>query len=279
MYNSPEFHREEQNELVARAFEKAIEILAQDQIQLDDFNDLYGDDKIAQDKAYVKKRKADFEAVLQPADREHLKLATIFEAILHQHGEQSNWFGEAAITIKASEFDDIAHGVDEIVEFEEEKSRSYLALAIDATYSQFTDRKLNKIKDEIDRGELTRIKYAVLEGGDTRAELNRVPRVIVGVSPQTILQLSELWLSGKNSELAIHPVQLQILESILMQAKIFGEYADSIGKPEIAKKYLQIIAILEPIFQKKQTDLNDTGKRDDVAVAIDLGLNRFRKEK
>ncbi|OGI94748.1 hypothetical protein A3A03_03590 [Candidatus Nomurabacteria bacterium RIFCSPLOWO2_01_FULL_40_18] len=218
---------------------------------------------------------------MNPEGRKDLKLATVFEAILHEHGEQSNWFGETAVTIKTSRFDDIANGVDEIVEFEEqESSPSYLALAVDATYSTFPDHKLQKIKAEINEGELAQIKYAVVENIGFRGELKKVPKVVVGVSARTVNELVELWLSKDNKALANHPVQMQILEEVLMQAQAFAKYAESKGHHEIARKYEKTQAIIEGVIEQKKNQIgfSDSGKRDDVFTSLEVGLSHAMRE-
>jgi hypothetical protein len=281
MWNSERFHEEEKFEFLEKAYTRATEILERDRIKLDELSDLYGADTIARDEAYVAKREREFAASMSDAERQQLKLATVFEAILHEQGEQSNWFGEAAVTIKTSKLDDIANGVDEIVEFEEdEKSPSYLALAVDATYSTFPDHKLQKIKEEIDRGELAKIKYAVIENTGFRGELNKVPRVVIGVSARTVNQLAELWLSKNTKELAKHPVQIQILEEVLMQCKAFGKYAESKGQLEIARKYENTQAIIEGVMNEKKEKriVSDSGERDDVFVSLEIALKETIKK-
>ncbi len=273
---SKEFYQNERREMLFKAYQKAQELLARDEILLDDFVDLYGEENVSRDRKYVADREEGFKVGSNDQEAEHLQLAVIFEAILHEHGEQSNWFGSTATTVKASRFDDIAHGVDEIVEFTEDDSISFLALAVDATYSQFTDKKLSRIKDEIDRGELTKIKYAVAEQNNFRGELTKVPRVIVGVSAETIYELAELWLSNRNKDLAEHPVQFQIVEEIIEQCEVFGKYAQNIGKPEIAQKYERTRAIVQAVMDEKKKGLHDTGKRDDVSVALTMGMRDFR---
>jgi len=276
MRQSETFHSAEKNQFLEKAYKKALEIIERDRIKTDELADLYGAETIARDNAYVKKREEEFEISLSDADRQQRKLAAVFEAILHEHGEQSNWFGEAAVTIKTSRFDDIVNGVDEIVEFEEKAtSPSYLALAVDATYSTFPDHKLIKIKEEINKGELAQIKYAVAENTGFRGELNKVPRVVIGVSSRTVNELAELWLSKDNKVLANHPVQMQILEEVLMQAKAFAKYAENIGQPEIARKYEKTQAIITGVIEKKknQQGFSDSGKRDDVFVSLEVALS------
>lgn len=276
MRQSEAFHQTEKNEFLEKAYKRAVEIIERDRIKTEELADLYGSETIARDNAYVTQREQTFKASMNPMELQQLKLATVFEAILHEHGEQSNWFGETAVTIKTSSFDDIANGVDEIIEFEEKAtSPSYLALAVDATYSTFPDHKLQKIKEEIDRGELAQVKYAVIENIGFRGELNKVPRVVIGMSARTVNELAELWLSKDTKGLANHPVQIQILEEVLMQAQAFRKYAESKGQSEIARKYEKTEAIIKSVIEQKKTQKGfvDSGRRDDVFVSLEVALS------
>lgn len=279
MRQSETFHNTEQNEFIEKAYKKAVEVIERDRIKTTEFTDLYGPDTIARDNEYITERKKKFETPMNSEEQKQLKLAIIFEAILHEHGEQSDWFGEAAFTIKTSLFDDIANGVDEIVEFEEEEtSPSYLALAVDATYSKFSGQKLRRIKEEIDRGVLAQIKYAVVEKTGFRGELKKVPRVVIGVSAGTVINLAELWISKGNDKMfANHPVQMQILEEVLMQAKYFAKYAESQGQPDIARKYQKMQFVIDGVITKKKTQkgFHDNGKRDDVFISLEVALRNI----
>src|SRR3989344_6211954 len=103
-------------------YEKATKEIEIDRINPDDFIDLYDTEK---DKKYVAEMEQKFAKNSSPDKQESLKLATIFEAIVHQHAELSDWLGPNASTIKTSKYDDIKNGVDSIVEIKEgEKSAS-----------------------------------------------------------------------------------------------------------------------------------------------------------
>ncbi len=280
MYENKSFRQLEERDFLKKAFKKATGTIEQDRIKIEDLNDLYGTKTIEADKVYVEKREKQFKDDMNDENRRNSELATVFEAILYEHGEQSDWFGKSAITMKTSKFDDIANGVDEIVEFIKETSSSYLALAVDATYSvKFSESKLQKIKEEIDRGKLATVKYAILEKTGFRGELTRVPRIVIGVSARTVKELGELWLSKNNKALANHPVQMQILEEILMQARVFGKYAESTGKIEIAKKYKNIEMIIKDVITEKikQNSSLAKGDRDDVFRSLEMALHHITK--
>src|SRR3989344_1880873 len=111
-------------------YAKSEKIISQDAISLDDFKDHYGEDVIKEDERYVDQMERKFKQEDTPEKREVLKLATIFEALIHKHIKESDWLGSNASSIKTSRYDDIKNGIDNIVEFKETKtSASYLGLA------------------------------------------------------------------------------------------------------------------------------------------------------
>jgi hypothetical protein len=246
------------------AYKKAVGILESDRISLDGFRDLYGADIIQNDQNAILRTKAGFAREADPEKETAKKLATIFEAIIHEQAELSDWLGPDAHTITPSEYDDIKNGVDSIVEFREEhRSASHLALGIDVTFGHYARWKLSKIKEDIRNGALSRIKYFSSEYMGFRGELKNVPRVVVGADIQKIEELMKLWLAGDKKRLGEHPVQLQILGEIRVQLRTFEEYAQEVGRPEIASIYSKTAIIIEKILSGKTKQLGITSPAQD----------------
>ncbi len=261
-----------------RAYRRAEKMLKEDQIDLDDFRELYGEENISSDKKYVRELEEKFANEDNPEEKEALKLAKTFEAIVHEQSELSNWLGEEAITIKASSYDDFKNGVDEIVEFREnESSASYLALAIDITFGDYVMKKFTRIKDEIDQGKLGEVKYFKSEDMNFKGQLSNVPRVVVGVNGSTARELVDLWTENKKDELGKHWIQFQILEEILLQAETFRDYAKKIGQEKIAIIYDKMASKIKEILEtKKEQGAKDSSERDDGFSAIKMMLEGFR---
>lgn len=270
------FLHQESDELMKKALVKAETIIQRDQIRIDDFADLYGQHIIKRDKAYVEERKEHFRLIdLEEDSVRNKEWARVFEAILHEQGELSNWFGENATTIKTSDFDDFK-GVDEIVEYKGEGSAlSFLALAIDATYNPNVKTKLRKIREEIESGNLANIRYFAAENVDIRGELKKIPHVIVGADRATLVEISEMWIEGRSGQLSEHPIQFQILYEIFEQCVVFAKYARKIGRTEIAEKYEQTAKLIEAVLEDKKKKIKDTGKRDSVFSALQADLAGF----
>ncbi|MEK7542963.1 MAG: hypothetical protein AAB503_01495 [Patescibacteria group bacterium] len=242
----------------------------------------YGERSVERDKNYVEKAISDFEKSDTETQKRMAKIARIFEALILEHGELSEWFGPNGMTFKTSLYDDIENKVDTIVEFSEdpengiEKKTSHLALAIDETFSaDFIKDKLLRIRDkEINEGKLAKIKYFLPKTGDEPG-LKDLPRVIVGADIKTVDELGELWLEGKNKALGEHRIQFQILEELLIQLEAFGNYAEKIKKPKIAAIYRKAYETVKKIWDEKQKTLVDDGTRDSVFYAIKNNLSLF----
>ncbi|HCB35013.1 MAG: hypothetical protein A2W52_03035 [Candidatus Taylorbacteria bacterium RIFCSPHIGHO2_02_49_25] len=272
------FILEEGDALMKKALERAKAVIARDEIKIDDFVDLYGSERLSRDRRYVEQRERQFLERNSSETAKNAEWAKVFEAILHEHGEQSNWFGAEATTLKTSRYDDIINGVDELIEYQkEDSSLSFLALAVDATYSHETRGKLRRIKGEIDAGNLATIRYFAAENVDIKGELKNIPHVIVGTDRSTLLELSELWLQGKNGELAIHPIQFQILEEIISQCETFAAYAKKIGRTDIAEKYESAGRLIGEILKAKRSGIRDSGRRDSVFSSLKGDLSEFER--
>src|SRR3989344_4626142 len=92
--------------LLDEAFVRAKRVLS-NPIDPRDFTD-YRD--VETDIAFVEQQESRHRKVAAqdtPEQARARKLAKIFEAIIFEHAEQSNWFGEDTTTIQTSTYDDI----------------------------------------------------------------------------------------------------------------------------------------------------------------------------
>src|SRR5687767_1508774 len=106
----------EEKPFLGTAHEKAVKVLEDSSIEMEDFQDLYGTGNIRRDSEYVALREKQFQETDTADDIEQKKLADILEAILIERMELDNWLGPNAETFKTSKYDDIHNGVDSIVE-------------------------------------------------------------------------------------------------------------------------------------------------------------------
>ena len=266
------------------------------------FKKLYGEEAVRRDKLNVESKKAR----IKEEGSEPSKRAQILEAVLSEQIELSNWFGQEAMTIVPSEYDDIYHGIDSAIEFGNPNQEfQYLTMGLDVTSSSnFIEKKLRKIKSHIIDGSLTKMKYFISERNDSRPPgLNeKIPNTVIGVDKKAIQELSELWLTinqGRQTnkqglspesiqsqkervkeaqkKLAEHRVQVMLLEQIEKQLVVFSEFAKKCGKDEIVKKYESLLELVREVLKDKEISDEDEEKNqeDKVFKALDYALQKF----
>lgn len=275
------FNKVESNADIDQAYEKALKVIRKAEIQPATFEGIYSKEEIEHDLKYVKEKEELFKIKDKktPEQERNRKLATIFEAIIHEHGYASEWFGPEADTIKPSRYDDIKNGVDTIVELQEgNKSATHLAMGIDVTFSHDAETKLHRIKQEINDGHLAEVKYFESEYMEVKDKLVNIPRVVIGADEKTIIELMNMWLEGgkKLKDLGNHPIQYQILELVADQLKTFEAYAKSLGKTELVQTYQKASKSIRDIRRKKGMP-KGSEKRDSVFVTLQENLGHVFK--
>ncbi|MBI4094345.1 MAG: hypothetical protein HY436_00900 [Candidatus Liptonbacteria bacterium] len=161
-------------------------------IQPESFHD-YREETTRRDMAHVEKLERTFkdESASDPEYAIGVKRGELFEAIIATQIEESNWMGETAEITVPARYDDIVNGVDLIVGFTEEETHSHLGLAVDATESvRGVDRKFLKIKESIENGTLSLIKY--FDSEYFHGTLRQVPRVVIGADRSTTKEVTDL---------------------------------------------------------------------------------------
>ena len=238
---------------IERLHGRAERVIEKARIKEADFLEPYGKETVERDLENVRRKEEKFREESDQGLTELKRIADIFEAIVLENGELNNWFGESAVTVKTSKYDDYENGVDAVVEFraDEPRSASFLGLAADVTFSSDTTKKFNRLKTQIAKGILPRVKYFHSEFANIHGQLSMVPEVIIGASKQTVLEVAELWANRENKELANHRLQIMILHQIEEQLVTLSQYARSIGQQRIADVYADRLGVIRQILEDK----------------------------
>ena len=272
-------------DIIDKAYQKALAEIAENRAieprAFTKFN--YDPAIIEEDLRYVEVMEKKFKQDERPEFAEQQKLATILVVIMQTQIEMNDWMGPDVTTKQASRYDDIKNGIDTICEFEQESGVQHLALALDITSSWNPTKKLSRIKEEIDAGKLSTVKYFESSDETFHGTLQLVPRVVIGAERKAIVELAELWLNKKNKELASHPIQLQILNEIVHQLKAFMNYAEKKGKTNVAAIYNRSLRLMDHIrsssdkiaLASKHKSV-DYATNDTVYANIIDGLSIFR---
>ncbi len=242
-------------------------------IDPESFADLYGPAIVQTDLEEAAKLKAIFRQ-REGADRKTMhQYAEVFEAVLAYQGEMNDWFGENAHLIRASEYDDFKNGVDIIAEIKlGDDGAEHLALALDISFQkEGAWEKGGRLRQEIERGALAKIKYFVSKHLPFRGELRDLPRFAILAKKDTLAEVAKLWLetpSGSAKILENHPLQFQILEQLQEQCLAFIPYARLHHQEKTARAYEKALRIIEKIIAEKQssdTPAEDNDQRDEVS--------------
>lgn len=242
---------EERRKNLETVYIRADELLNKERIDPNEFKGLYSDEMIKKDSDYAEKRRQKFKADNTPKEAEAQKYAIIFEAIIHDQIDMNGWAGIYATAKKASWYDDLKNGIDEIIEFEQTKisPSAHLSLAVDITFSKDISKKMNEIAAHIENGDVGVIKYLLTD--TYRGEMKNVPRAIIGADMKNLQEIIKLWMDNKKKSLAQHRVKFMILSQIKMQLNSFARYADKVGQSVIANSFNRVLKIVENIWDEE----------------------------
>lgn len=263
--------REELSPVLRTAYEKSILILKDPDnvIQESAFESVYGIEQVRRDVAQAGRLEKKFAERDTPFDKVTRKIAQVFEAIILEQSQLSEWLGTAHV-LKTARFDDFTNKTDIIAEwYSPEDGSRVLALAIDVTFGgTAVAGKMRAIKDEVDRDVLGSLRYFKDARGDFMGTRNNVPRVVIGLSQEALQELAAVWVKNDKKALAAHPVQRLIIEEIMAQIQTIHSYAIKNNRTSAAQAYAQALAAVRALAaQKREVPLGELAT-DKVAEAI-----------
>lgn len=185
--------------------------------------------------------------------------AAVMEAILLQHGELSEWFGEGVFTVKTTDFDDLRNGLDIVLSLPSKNgSLERQHIGIDVTFSQHSlAKKLGRGYDEVCHGKLATVKYYACEDADEKG-LIQVPRITLAITREHVTELAGLWMNNKNKELGNHAVKEIFLREIEAQLLYFMTGAAKYGRAELQG---QLRDLRDTIMRVRINGRNGTEKK------------------
>ncbi len=208
-------------------------------------------------------------------EKDDTERGRILEAFICNLAPELGWFGSNAHVIRASEYDDRCNATDAVLVIET-KGEKPICLAIDATTAGSGStlyKKQTRLKESLDSGELTSIKYFSdfkEPGAAGRVHrLDHVPRVVLGINTEGIGELSkqlELVVTkkpgreGAERNLKDHPIKDEMLRAII------GQIEQQIVYSVI--HYLELISQKDPqgLFGYRSEQLG--GENNETIVAL-----------
>ena len=275
-------------EIVAllRIHKAVSEKSAEGRVILSNFKTLHQTDTIIADLRTVAALKEQFEKELDEKknksskEHEHAEtikydkiLSEIMEMTVIEFGETSNWFGEEAHLGQTSEYDRFINGANVMLVFSED-DESPIALSIDVTSTKDTGEIEEKIETTrrraLDRhADKHKIKYYQSPiDPDKRCVIETVP-VVVGFTKENVCELialtNRLMTLEKKSikdetvradkkqlqqDLSEHPLQINMLDEILMQLNYYAENMKG-REDDYAKKLISLRDKIEQVVYEK----------------------------
>jgi len=270
-------------------------------INLDDFKERSRQENIKIDKEKIRQRKEELKELGQSELDPNKKRSKILEALMVEQIEMSDWFGHSTNTVLASEFDDLFNSIDMVIEFgdENEKDAQYDSLGIDVTSTtERIEKKLTKIRDHLKQWGGSRIRYFRSERQNPKTTLKELPRLVVGVEPELLEELSKLWLEANKHRtenknplelsdeerqkirttrelLANHRVAILLLKELQLQLQALIEFARKTKKDP--NKLERLLMIVEGLLKLKTLDPADEIKnsQDKIYQAISRSLGEI----
>ncbi|MCX6714218.1 MAG: hypothetical protein NTX72_00185 [Candidatus Uhrbacteria bacterium] len=222
------------------AYQKALETET-DQIQVEDFEGVYGKKQLRAQAKEVERLRGIFDhGSANPEMGEMRQLGKILEAIVIEQIELNEWLGPNINTQQTCEYDDYANGIDFVTEFNEDGALRHMGFAIDATHGkgQVIRLKLEKIRSQLNRGELGEMTYFQTVDQSIQGRKRFIPKIVLALEKQHVVDIARLWVQGNQTALAEHPVRQTIMKEIVDQLAGQLAYAHALeasGNPKAAK--------------------------------------------
>lgn len=212
-----------------------------------DFSDIYPKEEIKKHEENLKSAKKGYENPTKGGILLENMATDLFKS----------WYGEDIRLSFTSEIDD-AEGTDAVFEikFLDASGKEKVArILIDFTTSEKpenTNKKLDDSSEKIKRGSLSCIRYFASKFNDERGPLENAPRVIAGVSIDTLINLC-VKIAKNNSEEKSHIAQLMMLDEMYSQLRQLQDISQKNNCSSVVRESLgdSIMAIEKLLEQKK----------------------------
>lgn len=244
-----------------RFLQNKVTEMKEDALLEEDFEHLYDSGFIT----YAEEKVSEIESFFEKSDRvtnlkseveensslskEYREHGEYLEALFYNKiGGEHGWIPNSLVW-KTSKYDDYVNGVDFIIETQNRE----FSLATDITFShtQSLEKKLQRIKEKINKGELPEITFYDSTNGDKNIIL---PHVILAVEKDQIMGALKMWADGDNTLLDKHPIKAKTLLELEAQLEAFAMYAKKLGKRDISSAYNDMLSQIQKlIINEEQT--------------------------
>ncbi len=191
-----------------------------------DFADVFSSEEISQDQDLIKDWIASRGPEASQYQKSQKQWADAFEVLVSLQIELGDWLGSDVMTAFTSEYDDLVHAVDGVIEIrgEEGESSKNVRLGFDCTFSeQELEKKITRMWDRLNTARLYNVKYFISPHSEEKLSLRDIPLVTIFTNKQMVQELAEQWSANKR-RLNDHPFKFLVLEQILFQLLAMRAY-------------------------------------------------------
>jgi hypothetical protein len=163
-------------------------------INPDNFKDIYSEAGLARDEKSLKKALAKEDIKKEKGE--------LFEGILCEYAENSEWFGKDCRLVPLSEYDDRQNHGDFILE-KKDTDGKIIRILIDATTSNDENVILHKLENgyrPLREDKLSQVKYFQSKLENFKGELKNVPKVVIGIDLISLRRLCDEICKKQNLE-------------------------------------------------------------------------------
>ncbi len=191
--------------------------------KLAEYSDVYGYDTTTEDLEFVRERHTQWRAKPRTSMR--------LEYALMDGMYSRNWLGERTQIFPASEFDDVANGIDMVLRLESEDGK-VIFLGIDVTTSEdsgILEEKIIRTYEALQRGQTAKVKYFTSEDDGIHG-LVRLPRVVIGTNHESTERIFQAFVAGLENHAAMgavdeDPLQYALINQMKKQLALDTEAA------------------------------------------------------
>lgn len=173
-------------------------------------------------------------------EREY-QLAEETEFCLMEAFQNFGWFSEEVTVSPASDFDDLFRGVDFVLTFADDPRRA-ARLAVDVTIAFDADiivEKERRIRDRLERGQMTEVKYFVDDQDKAATGRIKAPHIVIAVLPIVAEEFRDLIAKGRSlsfiDQKRIEEIKTELLARIDEQLRKYIDFLSTLpsGTPNV----------------------------------------------
>lgn len=231
-----------------RLFNEYVGKLKEAKLDPEDFPDVYSVEDIKGDMSWVDQ--------LRKGESPKTPQGELLEAMLFELAELYDWFGENFSLVATSEYDDRkAHG-DLVMEIESD-SGEIMRLLIDVASGVDNinlREKMDRGVRQVEKGLLNSVKYFQSERDETKGRISDLPRVVIGMNPDSLRGLvDDILVNGKKS-LNNHIAMFKLLDEMVFQLNRLAKLSlDSNGTDHKATRVLNgLLKEIRLVLDKKE---------------------------